>query len=47
MKYGFVLPYGDAAAAGELAELAENCEWDGFFVWEPVRCVLKRFVWAP
>ncbi|OGO29528.1 MAG: luciferase [Chloroflexi bacterium RBG_16_54_18] len=36
MKYGFVLPYGDAAAAGELAELAENCEWDGFFVWEPV-----------
>lgn len=36
MRFGFVLPYGDAADAGELAELAENCGWDGFFVWEPL-----------
>lgn len=36
MKFGFVLPYGDASAAGQLAELAENCGWDGFFVWEPI-----------
>jgi len=36
MKFGFVLPYGDAAVAGELAELAENNGWDGFFVWEPL-----------
>lgn len=36
MKFGFVLPYGDAATAGELAELAENSGWDGFFVWEPI-----------
>lgn len=32
MKYGFVLPRGDARAA---AELAEGAGWDGFFVWEP------------
>lgn len=36
MKYGFVMPYGDASTAGELAELAEACGWDGFFVWEPI-----------
>ncbi len=36
MKYGFVLPYGDARDAAELARLAESAGWDGFFVWEPV-----------
>src|SRR5688572_19821321 len=36
MKFGFVLPSGDARAAAELAELAEASGWDGFFVWEPV-----------
>ena len=36
MRYGFVLPYGDARAATELAVLAEEHGWDGFFVWEPV-----------
>lgn len=36
MKYGFVLPYGDARTAAELAVLAEHHGWDGFFVWEPV-----------
>ena len=36
MKYGFVLPYGDARAAADLANDAERVGWDGFFVWEPV-----------
>ena len=36
MKYGFVLPYGDARTAAELAHEAEQAGWDGFFVWEPV-----------
>ena len=36
MKFGFVLPFGDARAAAELAYLAERSGWDGFFVWEPV-----------
>jgi alkanesulfonate monooxygenase SsuD/methylene tetrahydromethanopterin reductase-like flavin-dependent oxidoreductase (luciferase family) len=36
MKNGFVLPFGDARLAAELAQLAEQHGWDGFFVWEPV-----------
>lgn len=36
MKSGFVLPYGDAATAAELAMQAEEAGWNGFFVWEPV-----------
>jgi alkanesulfonate monooxygenase SsuD/methylene tetrahydromethanopterin reductase-like flavin-dependent oxidoreductase (luciferase family) len=36
MKYGFVLPWGDARTAADLAALAEEHGWDGFFVWEPV-----------
>lgn len=36
MRYGFVLPYGDARAAAELAGLAEEHGWDGFFVWESI-----------
>jgi alkanesulfonate monooxygenase SsuD/methylene tetrahydromethanopterin reductase-like flavin-dependent oxidoreductase (luciferase family) len=36
MRYGFVLPWGDARTAAELASLAERSGWDGFFVWEPV-----------
>jgi alkanesulfonate monooxygenase SsuD/methylene tetrahydromethanopterin reductase-like flavin-dependent oxidoreductase (luciferase family) len=36
MKYGFVLPWGDARTTAELAALAEASGWDGFFVWEPV-----------
>src|SRR5688572_10374787 len=36
MRYGFVLPSGDARTAAEFAELAEASGWDGFFVWEPV-----------
>ncbi len=36
MKYGFVLSYGEAQDAAELAHEAEEAGWDGFFVWEPV-----------
>jgi alkanesulfonate monooxygenase SsuD/methylene tetrahydromethanopterin reductase-like flavin-dependent oxidoreductase (luciferase family) len=36
VKYGFVLPTGDARAAADLAHEAEQAGWDGFFVWEPV-----------
>lgn len=36
MKYGFVLPYGDARTAANLAREAEEAGRDGFFVWEPV-----------
>jgi alkanesulfonate monooxygenase SsuD/methylene tetrahydromethanopterin reductase-like flavin-dependent oxidoreductase (luciferase family) len=36
LKYGFVLPYGDARRAAEWARQAEAAGWDGFFVWEPV-----------
>jgi alkanesulfonate monooxygenase SsuD/methylene tetrahydromethanopterin reductase-like flavin-dependent oxidoreductase (luciferase family) len=36
MKYGFVLPSGDAREAAEMARVAEGAGWDGFFVWEPV-----------
>lgn len=36
MKYGFVLPYGDARTAAEYAYQAEQAGWDGFFVWEAV-----------
>jgi hypothetical protein len=36
MKFGFVLPQGDARTAAEFAYQAEAAGWDGFFVWEPV-----------
>lgn len=36
MKYGFVLPYGDARTVASLAHAAEAAGWDGFFVWEPI-----------
>lgn len=36
MKYGFVLPSGDARTAANIARAAEAAGWDGFFVWEPV-----------
>jgi hypothetical protein len=36
MKYGFVLPCGDARTAADFAYEAEHAGWDGFFVWEPV-----------
>jgi alkanesulfonate monooxygenase SsuD/methylene tetrahydromethanopterin reductase-like flavin-dependent oxidoreductase (luciferase family) len=36
MRYGFVLPSGDARLAADAAAAAEQAGWDGFFVWEPV-----------
>src|SRR5687768_1655171 len=36
MRYGFVLPSGDAHTAANFAREAEQAGWDGFFVWEPV-----------
>ncbi len=36
MKYGFILPRGDARTAAEFAYETEAAGWDGFFVWEPV-----------
>jgi alkanesulfonate monooxygenase SsuD/methylene tetrahydromethanopterin reductase-like flavin-dependent oxidoreductase (luciferase family) len=36
MKYGFVLPSGDARTAAEFAREAEQAGWDGFFVWEAI-----------
>ncbi len=36
MKFGFVVPWGDADDVGELAAAAEEAGWDGLFVWEPV-----------
>jgi alkanesulfonate monooxygenase SsuD/methylene tetrahydromethanopterin reductase-like flavin-dependent oxidoreductase (luciferase family) len=36
VKFGFVLPYGDARTAADFAFEAEQAGWDGFFVWEPV-----------
>ncbi|HEX9037415.1 MAG TPA: LLM class flavin-dependent oxidoreductase [Ktedonobacterales bacterium] len=36
MRYGFVLPSGDARRAAESALAAEAAGWDGFFVWDAV-----------
>src|SRR5512133_521988 len=36
MKFGFVLPFGDARFAANCAQQAEENGWDGFFAWEPV-----------
>jgi alkanesulfonate monooxygenase SsuD/methylene tetrahydromethanopterin reductase-like flavin-dependent oxidoreductase (luciferase family) len=36
MRYGFVIPWADADAVGDLAAAAEEAGWDGIFVWEPV-----------
>ena len=39
MRFGWVLPYGDARTAADLAVLAERHGWDAFFVWEGVWAV--------
>jgi hypothetical protein len=36
VKFGFVVPWADAAEIGELAAVAELHGWDGLFVWEPI-----------
>jgi alkanesulfonate monooxygenase SsuD/methylene tetrahydromethanopterin reductase-like flavin-dependent oxidoreductase (luciferase family) len=36
MRFGFVVPHGDAADIAQMAELAEQAGWDGLFVWEGI-----------
>src|SRR2546423_3029684 len=36
MRYGFIIPSGDARGISELAAQAEEAGWDGIFVWDPV-----------
>ena len=36
MKFGFVIPSGDARTVANLAKTAESAGWDAIFVWEPV-----------
>lgn len=36
MKYGFVLPWGDAKTVADLAKNAEQVGWNGIFIWEPI-----------
>jgi Luciferase-like monooxygenase len=36
VRFGFVVPWADAEAVGDLAAAAEDAGWDGLFVWEPV-----------
>jgi alkanesulfonate monooxygenase SsuD/methylene tetrahydromethanopterin reductase-like flavin-dependent oxidoreductase (luciferase family) len=36
MRFGFIVPWADAAEVGDLAAAAEDNGWDGLFVWEPV-----------
>ena len=36
MKFGFVVPYGDARTVAEMAAEAERVGWEAIFVWEPV-----------
>jgi len=39
VRFGWVLAYGDARTAADLAVLAESHGWDAFFVWEGVWAV--------
>jgi alkanesulfonate monooxygenase SsuD/methylene tetrahydromethanopterin reductase-like flavin-dependent oxidoreductase (luciferase family) len=36
VRYGYVLPAGDAADVAEAARVAEAAGWDALFVWEAV-----------
>jgi alkanesulfonate monooxygenase SsuD/methylene tetrahydromethanopterin reductase-like flavin-dependent oxidoreductase (luciferase family) len=38
MKYGIVLPYGDARRCANLAALAEEAGWNGVFVGDAIWC---------
>ena len=42
MKFGIYAPnfgkkFGYADKIGELAQLAENSNWDGFFLWDHIK----------
>ena len=45
MKFGFVVPWADAADIGELAAVAELHGWDALFVWEPVWGSMRGSPW--
>ena len=34
MRFGFVVPHGDASDVADMAAIAEESGWDGLFVWE-------------
>lgn len=36
MKFGFVMPFGDAAEIADAAVVAEGAGWDALFAWESV-----------
>jgi Luciferase-like monooxygenase len=36
MRFGFVMPFGDASDIADAAVLAESSGWDAIFVWEAV-----------
>ncbi len=36
MKFGFVVPWGDATDVATMATVAEQSGWDGLFVWEGI-----------
>ncbi len=36
MRFGFVVPHGDAADVADMAAIAEETGWDGLFVWEAI-----------
>ena len=39
MKFGLVVPYGDARSTANLALVAEEAGWDGIFVGDAIWCV--------
>ena len=36
MRFGFVMPFGDAGVVADFAVLAESAGWDAIFTWEAV-----------
>ena len=36
MRFGFVMPFGDAGVVADFAALAESTGWDAIFAWEAV-----------
>jgi len=36
MRFGFVVPHGDASDVADMAAIAEETGWDGLFVWEGI-----------
>ena len=47
MRYGFVIPGGDARAVAELAREAETAGWDGVFVPDCIAIETERIPASP